>query len=250
MPPRIVAVIQARMGSKRLPGKVLQDIAGAPMVIRVAERSAQAGRIEDVIVATTNLPPDQSVADACRERGFACYRGSASDVLDRFFRAARQAQAEVVVRITGDCPLIDPAVIDLTVDAFLEAAPPVDFAANRLPDGRTFPIGLDTEVASIRALERAWNEATEPYEREHVMPYLYDSPGRFRILRVDHSENLGHLRWTVDTADDLEFVRRVYAAFPGRTDFSWQEVLKLMEDHPELAAINAGVAHRTFTDAE
>ncbi|MCJ7514281.1 MAG: glycosyltransferase family protein [Anaerolineales bacterium] len=250
MRPRIVVVIQARMGSKRLPGKVLEDIAGAPMLVRVVERSARAAQVDDVIVATTDLPPDQAVAEACRGWGVACYRGRADDVLDRVYSAARQAQAQVVVRITGDCPLIDPAVIDLTLDAFLKAEPPLDFAANRLPNGRTFPIGLDTEVATFDALERAWNEATEPYQREHVMPYLYEPPGRFRVLRVDHSQDLGHLRWTVDTAEDLEFVRRVYAAFPGRTDFTWQEVLKLVEEQPELTAINASVAHKTFMDAE
>ncbi len=226
------------------------DIGGVPMLARVVERSSRARSVEAVVVATTNQPADQPVADACRARGYTCFRGSASDVLDRFYQAARLSQAEIVVRITGDCPLMDPEVIDWTVGAFLTADPAVDFAANRLPEGRTFPIGLDTEVCTFAALERAWEQATEPYEREHVMPYLYDSPGRFRILRVDNPEDLGQLRWTVDTPEDLAFVRAVYAAFSGRTDFTWLEVVTLLKEHPELTAINAGVAHKTFMDAE
>jgi spore coat polysaccharide biosynthesis protein SpsF len=152
----------------------------------------------------------------------------------------------VIVRLTADCPLIDPGVIDHTVAEFFRSG--VDFAANRLPPplGRTYPIGLDTEVCGFKGLERAWKEAREPFEREHVMPYFYDTPGRFRFLRVDYPIDYGALRWTVDTAEDLKLVRQIFAFFGGRNDFSWLEVLTLFERQPDLARLNAGVTHKTF----
>jgi spore coat polysaccharide biosynthesis protein SpsF len=183
------------------------------------------------------------------------------DVLDRYYRAARQTNAEVVVRLTADCPLIDPGLIDQVVTAFFggiapaakrQADLPWDFAANRLPPPwkRTFPIGLDVEVCTLQVLERAWREATQPHQREHVMPYLYEQEGRFRVLVVDHDPDYGSLRWTVDTSEDLELVQQVYAHFPGRDDFTWTEVLGLFEQHPELAQINSGVRPRSVQEVD
>lgn len=243
-PPKVVAIIQARMGSTRLPGKVLADIAGQPMLTRVVERARRASTVDSIAVATTVEPGDLAVARLCLERGYPCMRGHPTDVLDRFYQAARQFEAEVVVRLTGDCPLIDPEVVDTTVRAFLESDPPLDMAANRLAEGRTYPIGQDTEVCSFQALETAWKEAEDPYQREHVMPFLYEHRDRFRVLLVKHEKDYGHLRWTVDTAEDLELVRRIYGHFGGRDDFSWLEVLALFESDPSLAAINAQVQHR------
>ena len=248
-PPKVVAIIQARMASTRLPGKVLADIAGQPMLARVVERARRASTVDSVAVATTVDPGDLAVARLCLERGYPCMRGHPSDVLDRFYQAARQLEAEVVVRLTGDCPLIDPEVVDTTVRAFLEADPPLDLAANRLAEGRTVPIGLDTEVCSFQALETAWKEAEDPYEREHVMPFLYEHRDRFRVLLVKQEQDYGHMRWTVDTAEDLELARRIYAHFGGRDDFSWLEVLALFESDPSLAAINAQVQHRGIRKA-
>jgi spore coat polysaccharide biosynthesis protein SpsF (cytidylyltransferase family) len=247
-PRPIVAIVQARMGSKRLPGKVLMDIEGSPMLLRVVERARRAQTLDRIGVATTDLPTDDAVAEMCARQGIDCFRGSSVDVLDRFYRAALAFHAAVVVRLTGDCPLIDPGVIDQTVRAFLESD--ADFAANRLPEGRTFPVGLDTEVCSLAALERAWREASAAYEREHVMPFLYDPPGRFRVLQVHAPVDLGHLRWTVDTPQDLEFVRGVFAAFAGNDHFTWMQVADLVARDPGLAARNAGVPHRRHTDAE
>jgi len=244
----VVAIIQARMGSKRLPGKVLMDIHGAPMLLRVAERARRARSLDSLGVATTDQAADDPIAEMCVKHGIPCFRGSATDVLDRFYHAAVAFEAAVVVRLTGDCPMIDPDVIDLTVGAFLEGGS--DFVANRLPEGRTFPIGLDTEVCSLAILERAWREARAPYEREHVMPYLYDPPGRFRVRRVNAPADLGHLRWTVDTAEDLDFVRGVYAAFGGDDRFTWLQAAELVARDPELSARNADVPHRKHTDAE
>jgi spore coat polysaccharide biosynthesis protein SpsF len=155
-----------------------------------------------------------------------------------------------VVRVTADCPLIDPGLVDQTVQAFQQADPPVNFAANRLPRRRTYPIGLDTEVCSMAALEQAWRQAAEPHQREHVMPFFYENPARFRTLLLDHEEDLGDLRWTVDTPEDLAFVREVYRRMAPRTEFGWLEVLNLVRQDPDLAAVNAHVEHRTEQDFE
>jgi spore coat polysaccharide biosynthesis protein SpsF len=244
----IIAIIQARTGSSRLPGKVLLDIAGEPMLVRVVERARRAATLDQVAVATTTEATDDAIEIVCWQRGYSVTRGSLFDVLDRFYQAARDLGARTVVRLTADCPLIDPGEIDHVVQAFLESG--ADFAANRLPWGRTVPIGLDTEVCSFAALERAWREAREPYQREHVMPYLYDQEGRFRVLKVDSQPDFGNYRWTVDTVEDLELIRRVYAAFPGRDDFTYGEILELFQRDPSLSDINAGVQHKTFKDTD
>lgn len=248
--PRTVAIIQARMSSKRLPGKVLLDIGGQPMLVRVVERTRRATLVDQVVVATTLEPADDAIQRLCEARGYPYFRGSLLDVLDRYYQAALTFRAEVIVRITADCPLIDPAVVDHTLREFFASG--VDFAANRLPPPwkRTYPIGLDTEVCTFAALERAWREAHLPRHREHVMPYLYEEEGRFRTLLVNHDPDYGHLRWTVDTAEDLELVRRIYAHFNGRDDFSWLEVLALIQQYPELTQINAHVQHKTYQDTE
>lgn len=263
MKPKTVAIIQARMASSRLPGKVLLDIGGQPMLVWVVERARRAQTVDEVVVATTTDASDESIAALCEARGYPCYRGSAFDVLDRYYQAARQRQAEIVVRITADCPLIDPDLIDQAVKAFAgldlnaskdvqpvesEQTFPYDFVANRLPPpwGRTYPIGLDIEVCSFAGLELAWKEATLPHQREHVMPYFYDQPERFRILLLNHEVNYGDLRWTVDTPQDLDLLRQIAARFPGRDDFSWLEVLQLIQTHPDLAQINARVQPKDY----
>ncbi|HLC02289.1 MAG TPA: glycosyltransferase family protein [Anaerolineales bacterium] len=247
---QVVAIIQARMASTRLPGKVLEDIHGLPMLARVVERARRAQTLDRIVVATTTDPSDQPVADLCEARDYPFYRGHPTDVLDRYLQAARTFKADVIVRLTGDCPLIDPAVIDQTVRAFLDAEPPLDFATNRYIDDRTFPIGLDTEVCSASALQRAWEHGDQPHHREHVMPYLYEVDGRFRTLHVRTSPSYGSLRWTVDSRDDLAFVRQVYASFGGRDDFSWLDVLKTLEAHPELARLNAAVRRKDLTEVD
>jgi spore coat polysaccharide biosynthesis protein SpsF len=248
--PRTVAIIQARMSSSRLPGKVLLDLGGKPMLAWVVERAKMANSIDMVGVATTDDSSDDALVDFCVIAGVSIYRGSMHDVLDRYYQAARLFEAQVVVRITGDCPLIDPALVDYTVAEFFRSG--ADFAANRLPPPwkRTYPIGLDTEVASFAALERAWKEAKQLFEREHVMPYLYDEAGRFNIKLVNHDVDYGALRWTVDTAEDLELMRKLIAHFEGRNDFTWLEVLEYYNQHPELQAINAEIRHKSMTDVD
>lgn len=250
MSEKIVAIIQARMGSSRLPGKVLRDIHGKPMLIWVVERVRKAARVSEVMVATTDDAGDDLIEQVCANNRIPCYRGNVFDVLDRYYQAALEAEADIVVRITADCPLIDPGLIDLVIDRFLEEK--VDFAANRLPPPykRTYPIGLDVEIVSFSALEKAWKEAKEKHEREHVLPYLYDVPGRFKILTVDYKKDLGSYRWTVDTEPDLRFVREIFKLLPDRENFSWLDVLELVQQSPHLMEINADINHKTYKDVD
>ena len=238
---KVTAIIQARIGSTRLPGKVLADIDGHPMLWHVLRRTRAAETLHEVVVATTTEPADDAIVADCRDRGVACFRGSEEAVLDRYYQTALQHDAQAVVRITSDCPLIDPEIIDKTVRAFLEEKP--DYASNA--GVRSYPRGLDTEVLTFQALELAWRKAREPYQRSHVTPYIYENPGQFKILLVRSDKDYSAHRWTVDTAEDLEFVRAVYARFESE-DFSWRDVLRLLEREPELAEINRFIAQKAL----
>jgi spore coat polysaccharide biosynthesis protein SpsF len=263
--PRVVAIIQGRMGSSRLPGKILADIAGQPMLQRVFIRTSRSASVSQTIFATTIDPSDDPVAEYCDFSEIPFTRGSLYDVLDRYYQTAKQAKADVVVRITADCPVIDPALIDDVVSTLLEGE--YDFVGNRLPPPwhRTYPIGLDVEACTFKALAEAWKEAKEPQHREHAMPYFYEgvelsavsrqlsegvSPRGFRIALLNHTTDFGDYRWTVDTPEDLEFMRQVYSHFDGRDDFTWKEVLDLVHDNPELMKINSGVQHKTLNDID
>lgn len=237
--PRVVAIIQARLGSTRLPGKALADIGGLSMLARVVRRVGRASRLNLVTVATTSEPADAAIVEECDRLGVPVTRGSQDDVLDRYYQAAQIHQADVVVRITSDCPLIDPELIDALVGAFLADGP--DYAGNFIE--RRYPRGLDAEVFSFAALERAWREANAEYERAHVTPYIYQHPEAFRLLSVPGTEDHSRHRWTVDTPEDLTFARAVYARFADDS-FGWREVLALVEAEPELAAINAHVEQK------
>ncbi len=248
--PSVIGIIQARMDSSRMPGKVMVDIGGKPMLFQVVIRARRAQSLGQVIVATTTDSSDDPVAAFCHTRGLKCFRGDPRDVLDRYYQAARQFKATTIVRLTGDCPVIDPGEIDRTVQAFYRSG--VDFAANRLPPPwkRTTPIGMDTEVVSFKALAQAWHDADAPYHREHVMPYLYEEVGRFKVKLVDHEPDLGQYRLTVDTPEDLALIRRIYQHFTDSNDFSLREVIRLLEQNPELIRLNAEVRHKGFRDID
>lgn len=228
------------MGSTRLPGKVLKDLAGRPMLERVVRRVHRAGTIDEVVVATSDSAKDDAIARLCTDRGWSLFRGSEQDVLDRYRQAARAHDAETVARVTGDCPLIDPAVCDQVVEVFQKGT--WDYVANTL-EPRTFPRGLDVEVFTRESLEVAWKEDTNPHWREHVTPFLYRHPDRFRLHGVYAEEDRSHMRWTVDTEADLEFVRRIYDHFSDDA-FGWREVLSLLEEHPEWMEINRHVKQK------
>lgn len=233
------------MGSTRLPGKVLADICGESMLARTVRRAARSRTLDTVVVATTVKPPDDRVVEEAGRLGVACIRGSEDDVLDRYVQAARLVEADIVVRITADCPLIDPEVIDSAVQAFIQAPPP-DYCSNTLR--RTYPRGLDTEVIARPALERAWREAREPHQREHVTPYFYEHPDLFRLRSVEAESDFSALRWTVDTEEDLAFVRAVYESFLPSRHFGWRDVLGLLDRKPELMLINQSVTQRSFQE--
>jgi len=247
--PHVVAIIQARMSATRLPGKVMADLGGRPALDWVVRRASRAKLIDQVVVATTTQSEDEKVAAFCKESGYECFRGSLQDVLDRYYQVALGAKADVVVRITGDCPLIDADMLDNNIHTFLRADPALDFAANRLPDDRTIPIGLDVEICTFAALETAWREAKQPHQREHVMPFFYENPERFRSLHIKHQPDYGQYRWTLDTPEDLTLLREVVAAFEDDR-FSWQDVLALFEARPDLAEINAAVSHKNHLDVD
>jgi spore coat polysaccharide biosynthesis protein SpsF (cytidylyltransferase family) len=200
----------------------------------------RARTLDGVIVATSTAAADDAIEKFCLAHGVTLFRGSESNVLDRYHQAATMHRAATVVRITADCPLIDPQVIDRVVEEFSRRE--CDYAANVIQ--RTYPHGLDTEVFKFGALTEAWREALAPAEREHVTPYLRDS-GRFTTLNVECEIALapGYYRWTVDEASDLEFVRAVYACLGTAQPFDWRTVIELLDAHPEIAEINAGVEH-------
>jgi spore coat polysaccharide biosynthesis protein SpsF len=239
---KIVAIIQARMGSTRLPGKVLKDLEGETVLARVVNRLRRARLVDEVLVATTDRAPDDAIVAECRRLSAAVSRGAQDDVLDRYFRAAQLAGADVVVRITSDCPLIDPEITDKTIAAFMEARP--DYASNAL--ARTYPRGLDTEIMSAAALGRAWQEARKPHEREHVTPYFYEHPAEFKLLSVTGDADYSAHRWTVDTAEDLALMQAIYARLKDRPMFLWRDVLDLLDREPGLVELNGSVMQKAL----
>jgi len=229
----IVAIIQARMTSTRLPGKSLAEICSRPMLWHVVNRVRKASRVDKVVVATSDQPSDDPIADFCERESIPCFRGNEQDVLDRFYQAAKAHHADVAVRITADCPLIDAAVIDQVIARFDRGD--CDYASNVIR--YTFPDGLDTEVFSFAALEQAWHDALKPAEREHVTPYLRTE--RFRIANVESNTFVppGRHRWTVDHAADLAFVRAIYESFYPNENFGFHDVFQLLRARPTLATL-------------
>lgn len=239
---RIIAIIQARIGSTRLPSKVLEDIAGKPMLTRVVNRTSKAKNVHSIMIATTTNPIDDAIAYLCKQQGWAYFRGSEEDVLDRYYQASLTVKATAIVRITADCPLIEPEIIDRVIDKFLSCHPEPDYVSNTLH--RTFPRGLDVEVISTNAMAKAWEESKDLASREHVTPYIWRQPDKFVISNIKNDVDLSHMRWTVDTAEDLIFIRKVYDNLAA-DDFTWRQVLKLLSSHPEWLEINRHIKQKT-----
>ncbi|KKU11469.1 MAG: hypothetical protein UX17_C0077G0004 [Parcubacteria group bacterium GW2011_GWC2_45_7] len=241
----ILAVLQARMSSSRLPGKTLKPILGKPMLMLELERILRSEKINKLVVATSINTEDDLIAEISQKMSVVCFRGNLNDVLDRFYKAAQPYAPEHVVRLTGDCPLIDPEVIDATIDFYLQEG--CEYASNCQPP-YTFPDGLDTEVFSFSALETAWKEAILPSQREHVTPFIRKYPERFRIGHYMNNVSLGHLRWTVDEAKDFEFVTKVYEAlYPVNSAFTTGDILQLLERNPALTRINNDIGRNEGT---
>ena len=234
MADQVAVILQARTGSSRLPGKVLADLAGRPMLAFLVERLKRCSAVDRVLLATTDSPEDDALASLGEKLGLTVCRGSKNDVLSRYALAAEQTDASVLVRITGDCPFIDPVLLEQMIDDF--CSQDIDYFSNCLFP--TYPDGLDIEVFTRRSLLLAQAECADPYQREHVTPWIQKC-GRFRLDHKQHHVDLSSMRWTVDEPEDLQVIRGVVDHFGGISDFSWQQVLELAHQQPHLFAANA-----------
>ena len=233
----VLAILQARYSSSRLPGKILKDIVGRPMVFLEMERLKRAKNIDKLVLATSVEQSDNPVEEACRKYGVECYRGNLDDVLDRYYSCAEAYKPEHVVRVTGDCPLIDPAVVDMVIKKHL--AEGNDYTCNINPP--TFPDGLDVEIMKYSVLREAWQEAKLPSEREHVTPFIRNHPERYKLASMENDKDLSALRWTVDEPADFDFVCLIYEKlYKTKFDFSMNDVLHLLKKEPALLQINSG----------
>lgn len=236
-----VAIIQARMGSSRLPGKVLERFAGRTALEHCVTRTRACPAIDEVVVATTTDPGDDVVVDACRGHGWRWFRGAEHDVLDRYYQAAREVGATDVVRVTSDCPLTDPAVLAELI-AVYRGADRADYASTSYPRP-TFPLGISAEVVRFDVLERAWHEDRDPSWREHVTPFVYRHPERFRLVGYGCEADYTDHRWTLDTAEDAALLRLLFDAL-GERPAGWRDVLAIALAHPAWQAINAAIVQR------
>lgn len=240
--PHIVVVIQARMSSTRLPGKILLPLAGSPLLVRVVERVQRARVPHATIIAASTEKEDDGIEEVARSIDIGCFRGSATDLLDRHYRAGVMIGADTVVKIPSDCPLIDPMVIDRVLEFYVAHQADYDFVSNLHPP--SYPDGQDVEVIPMSVLEIAWREATKPHEREHTTPFIWDQPDRFRIGNVlwETGRDLSMVeRWTIDYPEDYEFARRVYDALSTNSSqvFGLDDILGFLETHPEVRALNS-----------
>lgn len=234
----MLAILQARTSSSRLPGKVLRPILGEPMLARHIERLRRSRKIDPLVIATSSEPSDDPLAELCAQMGVHCHRGSLNDVLDRFYQAAKPLQPDHLLRLTGDCPLADPDVIDACIEFHLAGG--YDYTTNALQP--TFPDGLDVEVFRFKCLEEAWAEASLPSEREHVTPFIYRRPERFRIGHYRQERDLSWLRWTVDQPEDFQVVEAIYQAlYPANAAFGTSDILNFLSQHPEVARLNSDI---------
>lgn len=239
----VVVIVQARMSSTRLPGKTLKEVSGKPLLSLLLERIKRAKSPHQILVATTTNPDDQKIVDLCSKEEIAVFRGSESDVLERYKETAERYQADVIVRITADCPLIDPDVIDLVIDTYLDHYPEYDYVSNTLE--KTYPRGLDVEVFSKRVLDEIAKEAKAPQDRQHVTLYIYSHPEKYRLKNVARDQDTSNYRLTVDTSEDFELIRRIIETlYPKKPHFTLEDVLQLLDEHPDWPKINAHIQQK------
>ncbi len=231
----LAAIIQARVNSSRLPAKVLLDLAGKPMLARVIERIRLARHVDKVMVATSTAERDDPVAALSESLGVACFRGSEIDVLNRYYWAATSVGAQTIMRVTSDCPLIDPEIVDQAIVAHREMRPRPDYVANE-----GYPRGFDVEVFGFDVLERAWRDDHDPVTREHVTAYITQRPDQFVMASIDCPEQLAHLRLTVDTIEDYQLLYKIFREF-GDRHFGWRDVVDLLKERKDWLRLNAHV---------
>jgi spore coat polysaccharide biosynthesis protein SpsF len=239
---KVTAIIQARVGSTRLPGKVLRPLLNRPMLNWVVERVKKSRLIDEVVIATTTQSGDDAIADLCHQQGWFCYRGSENDVLDRYYQAAKQLKTDSIVRICSDCPMIDPGVCDLVIASFLGIVPRCDYLSNC--DPTSYPLGLNAEIFSFNALKKAWEKDDNPEWREHVTPFIYNNPEIFNIHNIVNPVDYSSYRWTVDTLEDFSLIEKIYNYF-DHGDFCWYEIIHAYEDNPSWRDINTHVQQKT-----
>ena len=233
---KVVAIVQARMGSTRLPGKVLKPISGKPLIELLLRRLSNSVKINEIVIATSNAPEDDELQKFIETLGYKCTRGSKKNVLNRYYEAAKQTCADIIVRITGDCPLIDPVLVDQCIESFIKSN--VDYFSNT--DPRTYPDGLDISVMSFKSLEKANSEAVSEFEKEHVVPYIQNSK-KFKKLSLSYKEDLSNLRWTVDEIEDLVVVNNIFNYFSPNINFNWHQILELQKLKPNLFFENKNI---------
>lgn len=243
---RVEIFVQARMASTRLPGKVLKQVLGKPLLGFLLERLARVKGADACVVVTSINPKDDAIVGYCKENGIPCYRGPEEDVLTRFYQVAKERAPDAIVRICADCPLIDPEVVDLAISNYKSLAPSIDYLSNCLK--RSYPRGMDTEVFSLQALEQAYTQAQTAAEREHVTPFIYQHPEFFQLQNLEYTRDFSHLRLTVDTIEDFSLIAKILEGlYPQNKNFSLADVLKLLELHPELTQINAHVQQKNYS---
>lgn len=238
---KIIAIIQARTGSKRLPNKMFLKILGRPILWHVIERVKASKLIDEIVIATTRAKEDKKILKLAKKLKLKCYQGKINDVLDRFYQAAQKFDAQTIVRITPDDIFEDPTIIDLLIRTFIKAKGKYDYVSNTI--NQTYPEGIDAEVFSFEALKKAYREAKKSSEREHVTPYIWKNTQKFKIKKVDYKKNISFLRWTVDYPQDLKFAREVYQRlYRKKRIFLMKDVLNLLKKEPNLQKINQGIA--------
>ncbi|GAE92678.1 spore coat polysaccharide biosynthesis protein spsF [Gracilibacillus boraciitolerans JCM 21714] len=241
---KVVAIIQARMGSSRLPGKVLREVMDKPLLYYQLARVRKSNYLDEIIVATTTLANDDCIVDLCMSQNIKVYRGSEQDVLTRYVEATKEANADIIVRLTADCPLLDPVLIDQLIEVF-KREQDVDYVSNVI--NRTYPRGLDIEVFSQEALIKVNQWATSTSYREHVTNYLLEHPEKFRLRNVSNPTDISFHRWTVDTIEDFQLIQHILIAlYSGDPYFSFNDVLRLLDDHPEWYQINVDVKQKDW----
>ncbi len=241
---RIVIIVQARMGSERLPQKVMKEVMSRALLDYQIERLQRVKKADALVIATTENPQDDAIISFCENRGVTWFRGSEQNVLKRYYLAAKKAYADTVVRVTGDCPLIDPQIIDQVIEAFINEFPQVDYASNTLK--RTYPRGMDTEVFSFEVLEKAYRFALRPFEQEHVTPYIYQHPDIFRLKSVEKKKNHSDFRLTVDTEEDFLLIKTILEnLYPSSPDFTLADVIELLDAHPDWKQLNAHIPQKS-----
>jgi spore coat polysaccharide biosynthesis protein SpsF len=242
---KVVIINQARMTSTRLPAKVLKQVLSKPLLEYQIERLRRVKLADQIVIATTTNDTDQPIIDLGDRLSISCFRGSEEDVLARYYGAAIAHQADVVVRVTSDCPVIDPQVIDQVIQFYIDAYPKYDYVSNCL--GKTYPRGMDTEVFAFSALDEAFHQATVQPDREHVTPFMYRQSDRCKLGQINYFENHSNHRWTVDTPEDFELIRRIIETlYPLKPDFSLEDCLHLLSKNSEWEIINKHIEQKQY----